>query len=88
MCAKPPKPKKVKEKPVQYLRNPFLDGINIGRDTGRASLRIDLGQQAASPAPAPTSSTSRALPLPFESGLLIPSRGGKRVSQMAGFRAF
>jgi hypothetical protein len=38
-----PKPKKVEEKPVQYLRNPFLDAINIGG--GRNSLRIDLGSK-------------------------------------------
>jgi hypothetical protein len=41
MCSKPKAPKPVAEKPVQYLRNPFLDKINIGG--GRNSLRIDLG---------------------------------------------
>jgi hypothetical protein len=48
MGAMTPKPKKVKEKPVQYLRNPFLDSLSIGNDAGRNSLRIDLGSPSSS----------------------------------------
>lgn len=47
MCASPPKPKPVKEKPVQWLRNPLLDGLKIGANTGRSSLRTDLGSSGA-----------------------------------------
>lgn len=49
MCtAKPPKPQPTsqdKPKPVQYLSNPWVDGLGIvGSETrGRNSLRIDPG---------------------------------------------
>ena len=37
-----PKPKKVEEVEPQYLRNPWLDGLAIGKEnSGRSSLRID-----------------------------------------------
>jgi hypothetical protein len=49
MCMSTPKPKKVVEKPVAYLRNPLLDGLAIGGGTaqGRNSLRRDLGSSGA-----------------------------------------
>lgn len=85
MCSKPPKPKKVEEKPVQYLRNPFLDAINIGTNTGRNSLRIDLDSGRSSPIPfegdrTPTSPVNpkgaalRNVGNYFNPGLLFPSR--------------
>lgn len=46
MC-KPPKPKAVAEKPIQYLRNPFLDGLSITRSQSREALRRDMGTGAA-----------------------------------------
>ena len=79
MCAKPPKPKKVEEKPVQYLRNPFLDGLSVGAEPGRNSLRIDLGSNRT-PRPfegnspgQPTKPSARSV-LPVMPGLLIPQR--------------
>lgn len=81
MCSKPPKPKKVEEKPVQYLRNPFLDDLSLGTDRGRNSLRIDLG---SSNAPLPFEGTS-AISQPKTStgtgipGLLIPTRTPTRT---------
>lgn len=53
MCSKPPKPKPVKEKEPQYLRNPWLDGLAIGgvqgARSGRNALRVDLGTPGAAP---------------------------------------
>lgn len=52
MCGSPPKPKKVEEKPPQYLRNPWLDGLALGgvgaSRSGRNALRVDLGTPAGS----------------------------------------
>ena len=49
MCTKTPKVQQPKDKPVQYLRNPFLDGIAIGQGQGRDSLRIDRGTPTPRP---------------------------------------
>lgn len=92
MCAKTPKPKKVEEKPVQYLRNPFLDDVSIGNDTGRNSLRIDLGsQRTARPFEGSTTGASpKTDPMrgavPTVPGLLIPSR--RRGGGVTSFAAF
>lgn len=52
-----------KDKPVQYLRNPYLDGLSIsGASQGRASLRID-----------PASPAQPARIAPPKSGLAIPT---------------
>lgn len=79
MCMKTPKPKAVKEKPVQYLRNPWLDGLAIGAGQGRNSLRVDRTGAAAPTAggaAAPTygGATAPGLPgLPSVPGLVIPT---------------
>lgn len=88
MCMSTPKPKKVVEKPVAYLRNPLLDGLAIGGGTsqGRNSLRRDLGSSGAAyvspydkapPAPAPAGPTSGvpAAPTGGRAGSLITPRG-------------
>lgn len=56
MCPKTPKVKPTVEKKPQYLRNPFLDGLAFGSNTGRNALRVDLGSQTPVPyqPPAPT----------------------------------
>jgi len=78
MCApKVPKPKTVAEKPVQYLRNPFLDDLSIGKDAGRNSLRIDLGStRTPRPSEGASMRTGATAPvgLPVMPGLLIPRR--------------
>ena len=58
MCMKTPKPKVVPQKPVQYLRNPFLDGMTIGANTGRNSLREDRAGQVPGIALAQQAQTS------------------------------
>lgn len=46
MCPKPKAPEPPKDKPVQYLRNPYLDGLTVGtRARGRNSLRTDSPAQ-------------------------------------------
>lgn len=99
MCMKTPKPKKVEEKPVQWLRNPLLDGLAIGRGQtkGRTALRNDLGSAGAAyvnpyvktPAPAaiaPTSSPTAGA----GTGLAIPTAprggGGRRVNSNIDLR--
>jgi hypothetical protein len=84
MCSKPPKPKKVEEKPVQFLRNPFLDGVNLdGQDSGRNSLRIDRvpnavlrqrNQEARREDRAAANSPQPAGIQPFAPGLFFPQR--------------
>ena len=88
MCTNPlkkPKIKKVEEKPVQFLRNPFLDAIGIGQDTGRNSLRIDLagpsaplafegGRAATSPATAKSTQGAIGGIPSFAPGLFLPTR--------------
>ena len=61
MCTKTPKVQQPKDKPVQYLRNPFLDGLAIGQGQGRDSLRIDLGSR---PAQRPVGDNGRLTQLP------------------------
>ena len=88
MCTKTPKPQKVEEKPIQWLRNPLLDGLAIGGGTakGRASMRRDLGVAGAAfvspydrsknpttPEAAPTAGRG--------TGLAVPTAGGRRVSR-------
>ena len=51
MCPKTPKVKPVEEKKPQYLRNPFLDGLAIGSNSGRNSLRVELGAASSPTAP-------------------------------------
>jgi hypothetical protein len=51
MCTKTPKVNTPKEKAVQYLRNPFLDGMALSANTGRNSLRTDLPTNATTVKP-------------------------------------
>lgn len=54
MCtAKAPKQAEVKEKKVQYLSNPWIDGLGIAgsQSRGRNSLRTDLPQRATTNPP-------------------------------------
>jgi hypothetical protein len=51
MCPKTPKVQQPKEKPVQYLRNPFLDGLALGANSGRNALRVELGSTGSPPTP-------------------------------------
>lgn len=86
MCSKPKAPKKVEEKPIQYLANPFLDGLGIGADAGRNALRIDLAPAGGKSAPmalgaggvggGPKRGPARGA-LPVIPGLLIPNRAGR-----------
>lgn len=73
MCMKTPKPKKVEEKPVQYLRNPFLDGLAIGQSGGRNALRTDVG---ASPY-AGRVTESLGLAPAGQAGVVVPGRPTK-----------
>jgi hypothetical protein len=68
MCTKTPKPQKVEEKEVQYLRNPFLDAAGLGQNTGRNSLRIDrtvgpgiAGRAGLTATPLPSPSVTKSL---------------------------
>lgn len=83
MCSvKAPKPPKDSTKPVQYVRNPYLDGLAIQQATGRNSLRIDLTgsgpastAQPATRSPVGVSPPTR-IPTPVTGGrssLAIPS---------------
>lgn len=71
MCLKTPKLKKVTEKPVQYLRNPYLDGLAIGANSGRNSLRIDRGGASGPPLALTPPGTDGGLAVPT-----VPARGG------------
>lgn len=51
MCSKTPKIPQPKDKPVQYLANPYLDGLAIGSERGRNGLRIDQGSNASASPP-------------------------------------
>lgn len=73
MCAKTPKIAQPVEKDPQYLANPFLDGLQIGKGTGRNQLRTDLGSPLLTvPAPSgvalPAGSSATSTP-----GLVTPS---------------
>jgi hypothetical protein len=70
MCMKAPSPKQPPKVPVQYLSNPWLDGLGIGTGRGRATLRNDLGASnaayvnpyAITPATAPTTGAGVVAP--------------------------
>lgn len=96
MCMKTPKPKKVEEKPIQWLRNPLLDGLAIGGGTakGRASMRRDLGVAGAafvSPYDRSTNTPTAPEAAPTAgqgTGLAVPTAGGGRATRpgMAALR--
>lgn len=69
MCPKTPKPQKQETKKPQYLRNPFLDGLALGSNAGRNSLRIDLGTPVAAP-------ITPAVPFVPTPGIVVPSERG------------
>lgn len=77
-------------KPVEYLHNPYLDGITIGTGAtrGRNSLRVDLGTPnnapaaGAQPAPSPTSG-GQMRPMPISTpGMVIPTIGGSAAGSL------
>lgn len=76
MCGSPPKPKPVKEKPPQYLRNPWLDGLALGgvgaARSGRNALRIDLGTPGAAPSYVGLP-TTQPIPQPSVGAYPLPS---------------
>lgn len=85
MCTKTPKVNQPKDKPVQYLRNPFLDGLSIGQGRGRDSLRIDPGSRIA-----PVGDPGKLVQIPGEPaapdtgnhGLFIPPpKGGSGANR-------
>ena len=68
MCMKTPKVNQPTDKPPQYLRNPFLDGLAIGQGQGRNSLRIDRVQST----PAANGEAGKLVQLPEP----LPPTGG------------
>jgi hypothetical protein len=89
MCGSPPKPKAVKEKPPQYLRNPWLDGLALGgvgaARAGRNALRVDLAAPGKAPSylgipspVAPPVSPTGAFPAPYIAPSLALGGGGGR----------
>jgi len=76
MC-KTPKVKQPVEKPVQYLSNPWLDGLAIGGERGRNSLRVDLGSTSGDSNPRRTVPYQ---PPPPHTLALSPNASGARNS--------
>jgi hypothetical protein len=88
MCMSSTPTAPVENKPVEYLHNPFLDGVTIGgagTTQGRNSLRIDLAAPTASGvAPAPTGGNAAPFmgdprptqPLLPSPGMVVPTIGG------------
>ena len=76
MCTSTPKPKTVKEKEPQYMRNPWLDSLTMNRaaTVGRNSLRTDSSRRIT-----PTS----ALPPPMAPFMPPPIPRDPSVSNFA-----
>lgn len=70
-----PKVEQPTQKPPVYMSNPYLDGLGIGTNTGRNSLRIDMGSSVPT-----ASSVSSYTPSPSVAGsygnLTIGNYGG------------
>lgn len=91
MCGSAPKAKKIEEKPPQYMRNPWLDGLAIGGlsgiRTGRNSLRVDLGGTNAATGlaipqpPQPVTPPTGAYPAP--AGVVNPKAGPNALALLS-----